>query len=223
MQQRYKVIFRGRVVADRDVVDVKKALATLMQARVYQIDTLFSGRPVIIKKDLSAEMAERYAAAFREAGAVVELRSHDDDALEVDGRDDDGRDSGAERRPANPFASGSGDAAEPAPTSASTPTSTPEEFSMSASRATLSDDAGHGRPAPSLYDADDVDDDRTVGSVIFFLIKLVLTLVLTGIAVAALVIGLLWLAAGPELFGVDDIRQLPAVLQEFFARLSRSW
>ncbi len=74
-EQRYEVVFRGDVVPGQSIVDVKQRLAELFGADSARIDGMFSGRPVVIKRNLDQETAQRYQASIRKAGAVVAIRT----------------------------------------------------------------------------------------------------------------------------------------------------
>lgn len=76
---RFEVIFRGDVVPGQSLLDVKQRLSELFGAPSAKVDQMFSGRPVVIKRDLDEEAAERYRTALKDAGALVELRSVDPD------------------------------------------------------------------------------------------------------------------------------------------------
>lgn len=74
-EQRYEVVFRGDVVPGQSIVEVKQRLAELFGADSARIDGMFSGRPVVIKRNLDQETAQRYQASIRKAGAVVDIRA----------------------------------------------------------------------------------------------------------------------------------------------------
>ncbi|WP_461481495.1 hypothetical protein [Porticoccus sp.] len=73
-EQRYEVVFRGDVVPGQAIVEVKQRLAELFAAEPARIDGMFSGRPVVVKRNLDRELAQRYQASMRKAGAVVDIR-----------------------------------------------------------------------------------------------------------------------------------------------------
>lgn len=74
-EQRYEVVFRGDVVPGQSIVEVKQRLAELFGADSARIDGMFSGRPVVIKRNLDQETAQRYQTSIRKAGAVVDIRA----------------------------------------------------------------------------------------------------------------------------------------------------
>lgn len=71
----YEVIFRGDVLAGQSVIEVKQRLAQLFNADATRIDQMFSGKPVVIKRNLDMETAERYQSSLLKAGALVDIRS----------------------------------------------------------------------------------------------------------------------------------------------------
>lgn len=75
----YHVIFEGRITGEKDLADVKRQLAAMFKMNGTQVESLFGGKPVIIKRDVDAQTAQKYAAAFKKAGAVCKITSPGDD------------------------------------------------------------------------------------------------------------------------------------------------
>lgn len=73
-EQRYDLLFRGDIVPGRQLDDVKTRVRELFQIDDARLASLFSGRPVLIRRELGAMEAERYRGALAAAGALVELR-----------------------------------------------------------------------------------------------------------------------------------------------------
>lgn len=71
--QRFNLLFRGDIVLGRNIVEVKQGLMKLFKADAAKVDGLFSGRPVVIKKNLPELEAKRYQKALLGAGAQVEI------------------------------------------------------------------------------------------------------------------------------------------------------
>lgn len=71
----FDVVFRGHLAAGADEADVKAALARLFKSTPAQIERLFSGKRVVIKKNLDREQADKYREVLRNAGAKVSLVS----------------------------------------------------------------------------------------------------------------------------------------------------
>ena len=74
----YDIFFRGGVMPGENIDTVKGNLAKLFKANATQIDAMFSGRAIVIKKSLSKEAALQYQSAMEKAGAKVILREKTD-------------------------------------------------------------------------------------------------------------------------------------------------
>ncbi|MGE3296679.1 MAG: hypothetical protein AB7I68_04935 [Porticoccaceae bacterium] len=73
-EPRYDVFFRGDIAPGQRLNEVRDRLRQLFGIDDARLNALFSGRPMAIRRDLAGDEAERYRAALREAGALVELR-----------------------------------------------------------------------------------------------------------------------------------------------------
>jgi uncharacterized protein YbjQ (UPF0145 family) len=73
MKMRYQVVFEGKTVAGKGIDSVKKRLMGLLKTDARGIDRLFSGKPVVIKKNVDAATAEKFRNAFEAAGAVCSV------------------------------------------------------------------------------------------------------------------------------------------------------
>lgn len=71
----YQVIFEGQITGEKDLADVKRQLAALFKMNNTQVESLFNGKPVVIKRDVDTQTAQKYAAAFKKAGAVCKITS----------------------------------------------------------------------------------------------------------------------------------------------------
>ncbi|MCK5893721.1 MAG: DUF805 domain-containing protein [Endozoicomonadaceae bacterium] len=70
---RYKIVFDGQTQPDYPPEQVKRNITLLFQAQTPQIEQLFSGQPVIIKKNLSQNEAKYYEETITRAGAVCRI------------------------------------------------------------------------------------------------------------------------------------------------------
>jgi len=72
--ERFKIVFRGELVARMDEAQVKANLKERFKFSDSALARLFSGAPVVMKSDLDRETAERFSKALWQAGArcVVE-------------------------------------------------------------------------------------------------------------------------------------------------------
>ena len=79
----YNIVFRGDIAPGESMVDVKQRVAQLFKIDDERADQLFSGRPVVLKKNLDLVQADQYRQALERAGAVVEVKEIAD-AVAVD-------------------------------------------------------------------------------------------------------------------------------------------
>ena len=66
----FEIVFQGQVKAGVPAEQARARLGQLFQVGEQQLDTLFSGRRVVIKQGLDAQAAEKYRQAIDRAGAV---------------------------------------------------------------------------------------------------------------------------------------------------------
>lgn len=70
-QTRFKIVFNGELMPDMSLETAKENLARLFKSDHTRINSLFSGRAIDIKRDLSADEADQYLKALQNAGAKV--------------------------------------------------------------------------------------------------------------------------------------------------------
>ncbi len=70
----FEVVFDGKIMPNRQIDDVKAALAQLFKSTPATIEKLFCGQPIAIKKSVDYQSALRYIGAMKEAGALARLR-----------------------------------------------------------------------------------------------------------------------------------------------------
>ncbi|QNH07357.1 DUF805 domain-containing protein [Pseudomonas sp. B11D7D] len=68
---RYKIVFDGQLMPEASLETVKSNLARLFKSDLARIDSLFSGAPVALKRDLGESEADQYLNALQKAGANV--------------------------------------------------------------------------------------------------------------------------------------------------------
>jgi hypothetical protein len=71
----YQVLFEGKLTGECPLDEVKRNLAALFKMKAEQVDALFTGKPVVIKRDIDQATALKYQAAFKKAGAVCAVAS----------------------------------------------------------------------------------------------------------------------------------------------------
>ena len=67
----YNLIFQGKIIDGASLDEVKANVARLFKADPTKTAVLFSGKPIVIKKNLDTEAAKKYLAVLKKAGAVV--------------------------------------------------------------------------------------------------------------------------------------------------------
>ncbi len=72
--EKYDVIFSGKILPGQEPAAVRERLGKLFRVGDEQLERLFSGVPVSIKKAVDLDTAARYRDAVRKAGALVELK-----------------------------------------------------------------------------------------------------------------------------------------------------
>ncbi len=73
----FDIIFRGDIVFGHQLAEVKLKLQQLFKADAAKIDSLFTGRPVPLKRNMDEATAQKYRDALLKAGAMVEICSSD--------------------------------------------------------------------------------------------------------------------------------------------------
>jgi hypothetical protein len=74
--ERFDAVFRGQILPGQNAELVKAQVGKMFNATSSQIEQLFSGYPVVLKRAVDAETAGRLRLAFRQAGALIEIRSN---------------------------------------------------------------------------------------------------------------------------------------------------
>ncbi len=75
--KKFSVIFYGEILAGQKIDVVQANLASLFKLPAERIQKFFSGKPIVLKKDLSHAQALKYLQAFESAGAKVALKQQD--------------------------------------------------------------------------------------------------------------------------------------------------
>lgn len=71
MAELFNVYFRAELTPGADPAAVRSRLAALFKADEATLDRLFSGRQQLIRRNCSAQDAERYRSAMQRAGAIA--------------------------------------------------------------------------------------------------------------------------------------------------------
>ena len=72
---KYNVVFRGELLEGRDLETVKKNLERFLKISPKTVETLFSSKALIIRKEVDIKTAAQFRSIFRRAGAVCSIRA----------------------------------------------------------------------------------------------------------------------------------------------------
>ena len=71
---RFHIVFTGQLVKGSDLATVKSNLGKIFKMDAARVEKLFSGQPVVLKKDADQATAMKFRAVLKQAGAECELR-----------------------------------------------------------------------------------------------------------------------------------------------------
>ena len=74
MDENYRLIFSGELLDGQHRAVVKRRLTELLKLKDGQIEKLFSGQPVILKRGVNRDTAARYQALFKKAGGQLRVK-----------------------------------------------------------------------------------------------------------------------------------------------------
>lgn len=75
MDGKYRLIFRGEILEGQHRAVVKRRLAEALKLDEARLETLFSGKPVVLKRDVDRKTAARYQAVFKKAGGQLRVKA----------------------------------------------------------------------------------------------------------------------------------------------------
>lgn len=67
----YNLIFQGKIVEGASLDEVKNNVSRLFKADAAKTAALFSGKSIVIKKNLDSESTKKYLAIMKKAGAII--------------------------------------------------------------------------------------------------------------------------------------------------------
>lgn len=73
MADTYHIVFEGKLTGEVGLADTKKQLAGMFKMNATQVEALFTGKPVVIKRNVDEATAAKFKAAFKKAGAVCRI------------------------------------------------------------------------------------------------------------------------------------------------------
>ncbi len=74
MNKKYNIVFYGKINLGWDIEVVKKNLSGLVKKDAKSIDLLFSGKPIVIKKNIDRQTADKFKTIFEKTGALCEIQ-----------------------------------------------------------------------------------------------------------------------------------------------------
>jgi len=74
-EELYEVAFSGAILEGADIEQVKAKVGAMFKADAAKLAQLFSGKRVVIKKNIDQATANKYKAALTNAGADCEVKS----------------------------------------------------------------------------------------------------------------------------------------------------
>jgi len=73
MVDKYKLIFKGDIVDNEDIVQVKKKISKIYRLNMKETEKLFSGKEFNIKRNSDLQSCKKMKNIFKEAGAICEI------------------------------------------------------------------------------------------------------------------------------------------------------
>ncbi len=70
----YDIFFSGQLIDGSDEAVARTKLAALFKLPSEQVGHLFSGKPIAVKRGVNMDVAIKYRTAFRDAGALIEIK-----------------------------------------------------------------------------------------------------------------------------------------------------
>lgn len=74
-ETRYHIVFHGDIQMGQSLAQVKHNLAQLFKLDAAKVESLFTGKPIVLKKNLDEAGATKFKAALTRAGVVVSIRA----------------------------------------------------------------------------------------------------------------------------------------------------
>jgi len=74
MKNKYNIVFYGKINLKWDIEAVKKNLSGLVKKGEGNIDSLFSGKLIVLKKNIDHQTADKFKTVFEKTGALCEIQ-----------------------------------------------------------------------------------------------------------------------------------------------------
>ena len=75
MDEKYRLIFSGELLDGQHRAVVKRRLSEALKLKDGQVEKLFSGQPVIVKRAVDRDTAARYQTLFKKAGCQLRVKA----------------------------------------------------------------------------------------------------------------------------------------------------
>ena len=72
--EKYDIFFSGELIEGADEAEARRKIGALFKLPPDKVGNLFSGKPVAVKRDVDMDTAVKYRVAFRDAGALVNIK-----------------------------------------------------------------------------------------------------------------------------------------------------
>lgn len=79
----FEIAFSGQIAEGADLATVKQIIGKMFKADENRLAQMFSGRRVVIKRQVDEATATKYSAAFQKAGAICEIKAIAENPPEV--------------------------------------------------------------------------------------------------------------------------------------------
>jgi ribosomal protein L7/L12/cytoskeletal protein RodZ len=72
-EKKYRIIFKGEIIPNANLEEVKQKLAAFFKADIKEIESLFTGKNFVLKENVNLDAAQDYMYQLEQAGALCEL------------------------------------------------------------------------------------------------------------------------------------------------------
>lgn len=72
-EQKYRIIFKGEIIPNANLEEVKQRLAAFYKVDIKEIESLFSGKNFVLKENVNLDAAQNYMYQLEQFGALCEL------------------------------------------------------------------------------------------------------------------------------------------------------
>jgi hypothetical protein len=72
-EQKYRIIFKGEIIPNANLDEVKQKLAAFFKVDIKEIESLFTGKNFILKENVNLDAAQNYMYQLEQFGALCEL------------------------------------------------------------------------------------------------------------------------------------------------------